>query len=512
VATKTPSRKGSQRSTTNSRRDAAASRPRLKPFTVDHFRKYAGLLVFDDGERREPEGWQLEIAEDIFKGYAEVWLVVPEGNGKSTFIAELALYGADYSPSPWIPVGAASAKQARIIHDQATGFVDRTPGMEDRFQCLNGIRLIRSLRNGGIGIEVFAADPKTGDGVIPYPYALLDELHRQDDLRLYSLWKGKRRKRGSQTLAISTAGEPNTPFENMRDEIRRRATHRTRNGSHLRAEGAGLVLHEWMVPSDELCGDMAAVKAANPLSAITEKTLREDFDSPTMDLAQWKQLKCNRPTRGIASAITDQEWDKAQSDLDEIPEGESIDVGLDVAWKWDTTAAVPLWKDGDMRLLGPAKILVPPRDGSTLHPDKIKEAFEDLVERYQVETVVMDTSSAEDIGLWLEDELDVTVIDVPQGNAHQVAWHNAFMDGLRNGTLQHTGDRDLRFHVLNAVARRLPGGDVRFDRPVKSRRSNHQQDRRVIDALIAAAMVVEQSTRSAAPTRSIYEDRGLVSA
>ena len=43
---------------------------------------------------------------------------------------------------------------------------------------------------------MFAADPKTGDGVIPYPYAMVDELHRQEDLRLYGLWKGKLRKRG----------------------------------------------------------------------------------------------------------------------------------------------------------------------------------------------------------------------------------------------------------------------------------------------------------------------------
>ncbi len=262
----------------------------LEPFTVEHFRRYASLLVFDDGERREPEGWQLEIAADVFAGFRECWMIVPEGNGKSTFLAQLALYGADYSRSPWIPVGAASAKQARIIYDQAAGFVERTDGMAERFRCYGGYKLIRSERNGGIGIEVFAADVKTGDGVIPFPYALLDELHRQDDLRLYRLWKGKSRKRGSQLLAISTAGEPETPFENARDEIRRRATEKAYDGSHLRAEGPGIVLHEWMVPSDEACGDMAAVKAANPLSTISSVTLAEDFASLTMDLGDWKRL------------------------------------------------------------------------------------------------------------------------------------------------------------------------------------------------------------------------------
>jgi hypothetical protein len=478
----------------------------VEAFTVDHFRAYAGWMVFDDGERREPEGWQLEIAADIFKGFREVWQIVPEGNGKSTFLAQLALYGADFSTSPWIPVGAASAKQARIIYDQAAGFIERTDELKGRFQPFGGYKLIRSLANGGIGIEVFAADAKTGDGVIPYPYALLDELHRQDDLRLYSLWKGKLRKRGGQILTISTAGEPETPFENARDEIRRRATKRKRTGSHLRAEGPGLVLHEWMVGSDEACKDMAAVKAANPLSTITEASLGEEYASPTMDPGDWKRLKCNRPTRSHASAVTDKEWDDAQV-ADVFEDGAEIDIGLDVAFKWDTTAIVPLRKTPAYRLLGPATILIPPRDGSSMHPDDIKHALLELAGSYRIRDVVMDMHNAEDVGAWIEDELGVErVIDHDHRSTKvHVQDYNAFMKGLRNGTLKHTGDADLRSHVLHAVARVLPGGDRRFDRPSSVRTNVRAQDRRVIDALTAAAMVVEHSDREP-PRKSVYDD------
>lgn len=499
-------RKASKPSTTSRR--SSAKPP--KPFTVEHFRRYASLLVFDDGEQREPEPWQLEIAGDIFSGFREVWMIVPEGNGKSTFVAELALYGADYSESPWIPVGAASAKQARIIYDQAAGFVERTEGMEQRFRCFGGYKLIRSLRNGGIGIEVFAADVKTGDGVIPYPFALLDELHRQDDLRLYNLWKGKTRKRGAQVLAISTAGEPETPFENTRDAIRRRAEERKRDGSHLRAEGPGLVLHEWMVPSEDLCNDMEAVKAANPLSTITAQTLGEDFASPTMDLGEWKRLKCNRPTRSVHTAITDKEWDDAGVEEAEWPAGEKVLTGLDVGWKWDTTVLQPLWCGPKYRLLGPSKVLVPPRDGSSMHPDDIKNAFYDLQESNPIEVCVMDIHRAEDIAAWVEDELGIEVIDRGQSNQFAVADYEAFMDGLRNGTLKHTGHPELRRQVLNAIARRLPGGDYRFDRPSSVRANRREQDRRVIDALSASAMVVEYSNRQQPPSRSVYEDRELL--
>jgi phage terminase large subunit-like protein len=478
----------------------------MKAFTVDHFRAYASEMVFDDGVQREPEDWQLEIAGDIFKGFPEVWLIIPEGNGKSTLISQLALYGADFTDSPWIPVGAASANQARIIHDQATGFIERTEFLKARFRSFGGYRVIRSLHNGGVGIQVFAADAKTGDGVIPFPFALLDELHRQDDLRLTNLWKGKLRKRGAQLLGISTAGEPETPFENARDQIRRRATSRKRTGAHLRAEGPGLVLHEWMVPKDELCSDMAAVKAANPLSTITEASLAEDFASLTMDLSDWKRLKCNRPTRSVQSAITDKEWDDAEVSPDELLAGAEVDAGLDVAFKWDTTALVPLYQTRRYRILGPAQIMVPPRDGSSMHPDVIKDAVLELTQSFKLRTVVMDMERAADIASWIEDELGVTVIDRGQSNKLACADYEAFMDGLRNGTLKHTGDAGLRSHVLHAIARRLPGGDHRFDRPSSVRQNVRAQDRRVIDALTAAAMVVEHSSR-AVPKKSVYEER-----
>ena len=148
--------------------------------------------------------------------------------------------------------------------------------MPDRFQVVGGYRLIRSLRNGGIGIEVFAHDPKTGDGVIPYPLCPACWMSSSSsDIRGW-LWAGKLRKRGAQIIGISTGGEPETPFENMRDAVRRRAVAQAGQVAFA-GVGAGRGLHEWMVRKAELCGDMAAVKAANPLSTITVETLTWNY-------------------------------------------------------------------------------------------------------------------------------------------------------------------------------------------------------------------------------------------
>jgi hypothetical protein len=55
----------------------------MEPFTVEHFEKYASLVVFDDGSRRGLEHWQLELAEDLFAGFKRNLWIIPEGNGKS---------------------------------------------------------------------------------------------------------------------------------------------------------------------------------------------------------------------------------------------------------------------------------------------------------------------------------------------------------------------------------------------------------------------------------------------
>jgi hypothetical protein len=267
--------------------------------------------------------------------------------------------------------------------------------LSERFKCFGGYKLIRSLANGGIGIEVFAAEAKTGDGVIPYPFAIVDELHRHDDLRLYSLWKGKLRKRGGQILTISTAGEPETPFENTRDEIRRRATKRERVGaSCVRRGRAWCCTSGWSRPTRIVLGH----GGGEGRESVVEHhggDVGGGFRVADDGSGDWKRLKCNRPTRSVQSAITDKEWDDAQVD-DEIPAGAGVDVGLDIAFKWDTTALVPLWKARSSGLLGD-KGLVPPRDGSSMHPDVIKDAMLELGDDYRIDTVVMDMERAADI-------------------------------------------------------------------------------------------------------------------
>jgi hypothetical protein len=75
-------------------------------------------------------------------------------------------------------------------------------------------------------------------------------------------------------------------------------------------------------------------------------------------------------------------------------------------------------------------------------------------------------------------------------------------------TLQHTGNPELTRHVLNAVARVLPRGDVVFDRPNQSR-SAHAQDQRVIDGLTAASIVNDAAIGARRPSVNVEDYRIL---
>lgn len=473
----------------------------LVPFTVPHFQVYASRLVYDDGRTREPEPWQLDYAREVFRALklgiwgAEEWLLIPEGNGKTTFVGIMAVYGADWASRPWIPVIAASRDQAKTLYTQAKGFIDDTPGMLRRFRCFDGYRAIRPYRDNkarpGRGIEINPWDPDTNDGAIPFPYFIADEVHRHPTLETWRLQKGKCKKRKAVGIGISTAGMPGTEFEKARDEMRQSATYTKRMHGGTLYRGPRHAMMEFRLEDPTKAMDPKAVAKVNPLSLVTEVELAEEMQAPTFDHGDWMRLKCNIAARSTLAAISDEEWANAAiKEFRTIPSGERRDAGLDLGWKHDTTAITQQWRHPDgWHLWEEAKVIYPPRDGSSLHPDKIKAAFYEVLKGGPLDTVVMDMTDGEDIASWLADELGVTVVDRPQGNTYAVADYKNVMRGLRTGELRRVPNCTmLTSHAMNAIGWRLPKGDMKFERPDQSR-SASRQDLRVIDALIAAAMV-----------------------
>ena len=467
------------------------------PFTIEHFTRYTRRLVLDTGKHWLLEDFQGEFVEDLFAGRPENWLILPEGNAKTTLIAGLAIYHIEHLDEGKVQIAASSRDQGEIMYSQADGLIFRSELVG--FKRLEGYRRIRyDARRSRI--QIFAAEERTGDGVIP-TLGVGEELHRHRDLGLYRTWRGKidKRRRGraatveGQIVAVSTRGEPGSEFEKAIEKIVEEATEVTRQGALTRAVSRNLVFHGWGVPEGGDVHDLKLVKAANPLKAITIRALRSKAASPTMTESHWRRFVAGQPARGEMAAVSEKEWAAAKV-AEQIPPGQPIALGLDVAWKWDTTSAVPYWhREPTYRLFGPALVLVPPRDGSSLDIGVVKRGLLSIHKRNPIHTVVMDMTRAEDLAQWIEKVIGAVVIDRSQSTTAAVEDYERFMEALRNGWLHHAGDQGLTRHVFNAVAKELPLGDVRFDRRSQTRQGG-DQDARVIDALTAAAMVHSWAT------------------
>jgi phage terminase large subunit-like protein len=459
--------------------------------TLAHFREWTSRLVLDDGEQWRLEPFQVAVIRDVLAGYPEVWMVVPEGNGKTTLMAGVALYHGAHTPNPFVPVGASSREQAEVMYRQAEGFVLRTPGLTSLFKCQEGYRRIKCLETVG-RIQVYAADDRTADGVIP-SLALLDELHRHRDLRLYRTWRGKIEKRGGQILTISTAGEPGSEFEETRAEIHKRSRKRTGRGQHIRAEAPGIVLHDWAVRERSQCEDMAIVAKANPLRSITAASLAKKRQTPTMTSGHWQRFVCNIASREEGQGISPEAW-RACEERGLEPNLSAWCIGwVDLGWQIDTTAmGVLVWEAFDRRVVAGVRILEPPVD-----ENDIAEALLDLQEEFGPEGWVYDPNAG---GRQMAQQLDrgehprqvgrhagsLTFIEHPQDNAPMATAAARFDEAVRAGYLRHDGHPGLRAHVLNAVRKQLGGETWRFDRPPRSQGASRA--RYPIDALTGLLM------------------------
>jgi phage terminase large subunit-like protein len=277
---------------------------------LEHFRAWAARHELDNGEQWILDPYEEAFAADVFAGFSICWLIVPEGNGKTTFVAGLADYVIEFLESAYVPVAASARDQAEWLYVQAAGLIQRSD-RQDTFKCLEGYRRIR-CDGMSSRIQVFAADDRTGDGIIPGGIAVLDELHRHRDLKLYETWKGKLKKRDAQIIVISTAGEVGSEFEEERERLRQEATRVEQVGCFTRAEtwldGRPLsVIHDYALPEDGDINDLELVKEANPAEAVTVETLREKRALVRND-QHWTRFTCNRSARSSQAAIAEKEW------------------------------------------------------------------------------------------------------------------------------------------------------------------------------------------------------------
>lgn len=412
---------------------------------------------------------------DYFAGCVETLILLPKKNGKTTLMAALALFHLLTTDRAECVIAAASRDQATILYDQARGFVERSPGLQRRLVVKKGTREIRHRLNGG-RIRVLASDVQTADGVIP-TLAIVDELHRHKNDHLYGVFRDGLGPRQGQIITISTAGDDEeSPLGQMRRKALRDMPHIQRRGrhTHCRSRDGSFAMHEWALKRTDDRNDMACVKLANPASWQTIELLSQRRASPSMKDWQWARFACGLWEKGEDTKIQPEEWDALYEEGVVIPPGSPIYVGMDLGWKWDWTAIVPLWVERpSRRVISDVKILKPPGGGALLDERKIVKALCDLDDQYEVLCVVYDPNAgAQQLVQQLERERDIEFVEHSQDAMPMALASRRVDEAIRTGAFVHDGHPGLRSCALNAVEKRIgsSGEKWKYDRPAQGPR------------------------------------------
>jgi phage terminase large subunit-like protein len=440
------------------------------------------------------------VLEDYFGGCRETAVILPKKNGKTALAAALSLFELVTTPDAEVALAAASRDQAWLVFRAASGMVRRSPYLTARLRPT--MREMRSRCDSGI-LRVLAAEVNTADGWNGSA-CVVDELHRHKSPELYGVLRDGLGPRGGRMLVISTAGDDEeSPLGRIRQAAHKLpVVARERTYLHARSPDGAFAFHEYALTPGEDVNELELVKKANPSSWHTVKSLRAERESPTMVEWHWRRFRCGLWERGEDAAVRPEDWDAVGDPTLTIPDGAEVLIGLDLGWRLDTTAIVPLHTTPDgHHLVAGAIVLEPPKDGGMLDELLIEEALVGLHRRFQVQGVVYDPhAGGQQLAQRLQREHDMVFMAHSQDSSPMALAASRLMEAIRTQRLAHDADRVLRSHVLNARQQTVSGEKWKFARPPRGRRVP-------IDALTALAMVLSVAAGSEGPKIDVSEYR-----
>lgn len=433
--------------------------------------------------------FQKEWLEEVFAdGVSSAAMSVPRGNGKSTFLAAVALWALfdeDESGAPQVPIVATTLNQAiRSVYGVACEMVARCDVLADRaltYSAIGNQRVV-TPHNGG---EMFPVsnNPDGLQGLDP-SVAVCDEigfmpLESWDSLLLAS---GKRPR--SLVAGIGTPGfdRSSSALWHLRERVR--------------ADVAvpGFVFTEFAAPEDCAVADEGAWRVANPaleagfmdVAALrTAVALSPEGHFRIFRLGQWVEgVECwlgadgERVWRGLAAP-----WD-GQVDA-------PVWVGVDVALRHDSTAVVWCQYRPDGRLHVWARIWEPRPDGR-LDVADVMQFLRELTRRFDARWVAYDPRFFDLPAQQLGDE-GLPMLEVPQSLERMTPAVGDTYERIMRGELAHSDDAGFSRQVLSAVAR--------FNERGFMLAKSKSRDR--IDAAVAMCMAVSAMSVSAEPARRV---------
>lgn len=459
------------------------------------FAEFCDTLPADNGRALGFHDFQAKMLGDYFDGCRETLVLISKKNGKSTLLAAVALHRLIENLDVNVAIVASSRDQAMILFEQARGFVDRSPSLQEAVRVLRGYREIRrkdpadpdnpKLMRGMI--KVYAADADTADGWLG-DLVLVDELHRHKSLELYSVLRDGLGPRNGQMITISTAGETHdSPLGLLR--ARAYELDIEREGAYRYVRSGGFCLHEWALEADEDLEDLDLVKTANPAPWMTRELLQERRDSPSMTPGHWARFACGVWGMGATAAFDKELWASLVSPGDRIDEGRKVVLGFDGARYWDGTALIACdIESGLLVLLGYWERPVLADENWEVPEHEVTELVEWAFDFWKVDRLYADPAYwSETVGKWAGDHGKEKVRSWPTQRIKNMATAlREFHSDMRGRKVSHDGDEKLAEHIGNAVRHDTKMMDN--DEPLWVIYKDSRKSPRKIDAAVAATL------------------------
>lgn len=420
---------------------------------------------------------------------------------------------------PYIPLVAYSEEQSAELAYSALRVILEHSEIADDFD----IGLERIMRVGGDGKAVsLASAPEARDGART-TFQIFDETHRMDTRRLKAAHRTmmantpKRKLADPWTLEITTAPAPGegSVAENTMDYARQVAGGKIKDSRLFFFHRQASDKHDL---STEAGVRAAVIEASGPTVAWSDiESIIEQWQDPSTDKAYLERVWLNRLVRASDRAFDIVQWrTMAQPDYKPAP-GSLITLGFDGGRWHDATALVATEVlTGFQWLVGLWEQPGPRVKDWEVPADWVKETVAHAFDTWQVWRMYADPPYWEaTIDEWAGLYGEKRVIEWWTNRNKQMAFAiKAFDNAITAGDLSHSGSQDLERHLGNAVRKYLKTLDE-HGQPLWTIYKERPDSPHKIDAAMAAVLSWEARSDALAvgagqPTRSVYEDRGLV--
>lgn len=422
--------------------------------------------------------WQRDIVGGLFdEPRPRQGLVsIPRGNGKSTLAAALGLYGlfAEGVASPQVVVVASDERQAGIVREIARRMVELSPALDERAHIFKD--RIATPWNDGTFISL-PADPDALHGWDP-SLLVVDELHVVGEEVWEAVTSAAGKRSRSLTLAISTPAA-------SRDSVMWRLVEQAR----LDPDPA-FYFTEFAAPIGCDIDDLDAWHQANP--ALDDFLHLDGMAAlrTSMREATFRRLRLGQWIEDEGAWVAGDDWaDRADAER-VVGVGTSVVLGFDGSVGDDSTALVAATVE-PVPHVWPLAVWAhpdgPQHRGWRVPRDEVDLAVESAFDLFDVAELAADPYGwRTELELWAERYGRERVVEYPT-NMHRrmAAATERFYGAVRDGRLTHGDDPVLTRHVLAAVVKPSPSGDL----IAKDRRWSPRK----IDAAVASVIALDRA-------------------